>query len=139
MDEWVGCRVGIIAYDIGPWENYDALFATISYHLEPNGWGTKYPELMNRCFQGRLSRRHAEKVREDIRAIREELKRFPPSAVIWDYKNPGFRPPKRRCTREHATDLSDYFVSDHGRNVFDGINSALQELIEQGGRHENRV
>jgi hypothetical protein len=133
MEEFVACKVGCNAYDIGTLENWYALGATISYHLEPDGWGTKYPELMNSFFQCKLARCHAEKVLKDLQAIREELKWFPPSAVVWDFENPGFRPPQGTPHRENVTDLSNYFVSKYGRNVFDGIIMALDALIQDGG------
>lgn len=38
--------VGNISYEIGHPDFFHSFFSTISYHLEPNGWGSKYPILM---------------------------------------------------------------------------------------------
>jgi hypothetical protein len=101
----VGFRVGSIIDEIGTHDFLHAFFSTISHHLEPAGWGTRYPELMNELYQGRLERVHVEKALEDILDIQQKLTAFPPSAVIWDIENLEARPPWRGVISKDITDL----------------------------------
>ncbi|HUS47013.1 MAG TPA: immunity 70 family protein [Phycisphaerae bacterium] len=110
-----------------------AFFSTISYHLEPDGWGSRYPELMNGLYQGRLDHEHASKVLQDIREIREKLKGFPPSKVVWDIEDLSARPPWGDDLSSRITSLSNYFVTSTGRDVFGVVIECLEALEEEGG------
>ncbi len=50
----IGLNVGDFYYEIGSGDFLHSFFSTISFHLEPEGWGTKYPYLMNELYQGSL-------------------------------------------------------------------------------------
>jgi 2,3-bisphosphoglycerate-dependent phosphoglycerate mutase len=89
----VGFRVGSIVDEIGSHDFLHAFFSTISYHLEPRGWGTQFPELMNELYQGALDQRKATKVSDDLLKIREELKAHGPHEVVWDIENLDAKPP----------------------------------------------
>lgn len=129
----VGFKVGNIVDEIGTQDFLHAFFSTISHHLEPKGWGTKYPELMNELYQGKLDRQQAEKALQDIRQIREQLKSFPPSAVVWDNENLNARPPWGNNISKDITDLSNYFVTSTGRDVFEVTIECLEALAKEGG------
>jgi 2,3-bisphosphoglycerate-dependent phosphoglycerate mutase len=129
----IGFCVGNIIDEIGASAFVYAFFSTISRHLEPNGWGTKYPELMNELYRGRLHSQHAQKVLNDVREIRNALKTFPPSAVVWDYEKPDASPPWGDEISDEITDLSNYFVTSTGRDVIDVLIDCLEALQEEGG------
>ena len=129
----VGFRVGGIIDEVGTSDFLRAFFSTISFHLEPDGWGTKYPELMTELYQGKLHKKAADKVRNDILEIREKLKAFPPSEVVWDIENPKSRPPWRDAISTDITDLSNYFVTSTGRDVFEVLLECLEALDSEGG------
>jgi hypothetical protein len=128
----VGFEVANVVDEIGTHDFLHAFFSTISHHLEPKGWGTKYPELMNELYQGRLDRRHAEKALDDIREVRERLKAFPPRAVIWDIENLNARPPWGNNLSADITDLSNYFVTSTGRDLFEVTIECLEALASEG-------
>ena len=129
----VGFKVGNIVDEIGTHDFLHAFFSTISHHLEPKGWGTEYPELMKELYQGQLDCGHAERALRDVREIREKLKSFPPSAVVWDNENPSVRPPWGDNISSDITDLSNYFVTSTGRDMFDVTVECLDALAREGG------
>ena len=46
----VGFFFDCFYYEVGHVDFLHSFFSTISYHLEPNGWGTKYPKLLNDLY-----------------------------------------------------------------------------------------
>lgn len=43
----VGFHFDCFFYQIGHGDSLHSFFSTISYHLEPDSWGTKYPKLLS--------------------------------------------------------------------------------------------
>ena len=70
-----------------------AFFSTISYNLEENKWGSKYPILMKELYQGKMSWKNAGKGIEELKLIKEELKRFTPEHVVWYIEDISKQPP----------------------------------------------
>ncbi|MBL8867522.1 MAG: immunity 70 family protein [Planctomycetia bacterium] len=114
----VGFKVGNIIDEVGTHDFLHAFFSTMSYHLEPNGWGSRYPELMNELYQGKLDSSKAWKVLKDVEAIRLELKRHLPREVVWDIEDINKVPPWGNELSSEITDLSNYFVTSTGRDLF---------------------
>lgn len=129
----VGFRVGSIVDEIGTQAFLHAFFSTISYHLEEHGWGSRFPEIMNELYQGQLDTTKADKVLADVSTIREELRRHTPDEVVWDIENLSARPPWGRNISPKITDLSNYFVTSTGRDVFDVLVECLNALKRKGG------
>jgi 2,3-bisphosphoglycerate-dependent phosphoglycerate mutase len=129
----VGVQVGNIINEVGSADFFHSFFSTISYHLEPDGWGTNYPELMKEMYQGKLLAKHAAKVHQDLLFIREQLKAFLPDQVIWDIDDLSARPPWGNTISSHVTDLSNYFVTSTGRDLFDVLLECLDFLQEEDG------
>jgi len=50
--------------------------------LEPNGWGSKYPYLMNELYQGKLSWKDVPKALTEVEEVRSKLKTFTPDKVV---------------------------------------------------------
>lgn len=50
----VGFMVDCFFYEVGHGDFVHSFFSTISYHLEKDGWGTKYPLLMNDLYHDKL-------------------------------------------------------------------------------------
>ena len=60
-------QVEFLLYPVGHSDFLHAFFSTICRRLEHGRWGSKYPHLMNRLYQGRLER-------DDIPPTRKELR-----------------------------------------------------------------
>ena len=123
----VGFKVGNIIDEVGTPDFLHAFFSTISYHLEPNGWGTKYPELLLQFYQeGKLDSARSEKAHAEALEIRDQLKSLSPDQVIWDIENLQAKPPWGNNISPDITDLSNYFVTSTGRDLFEVLLECLE-------------
>ena len=84
----VGFQIGSSQEDIGASNLMHAFFSTIASHLEPQGWGSRYPELMNELYRGKLDQKHAAKALDDIAEIRAHFRSLTPTDVVWDIERP---------------------------------------------------
>ncbi|RYI28804.1 hypothetical protein EVU96_12790 [Bacillus infantis] len=84
---------GILAdcffYELGHSDFIHSFFSTISYHLEEEGWGTKYPLLMNELYNGKL----VSVVKAELFGIEKELSKQSPADVIWEKGDISKMPP----------------------------------------------
>ncbi|WP_219726630.1 Imm70 family immunity protein, partial [Vibrio vulnificus] len=69
----VGIKVGCITDEIGTSDFFHAFFSTVSANLEVNGWGTRFPILMGKLYQGRLEPNFADIAIMELRQIHREL------------------------------------------------------------------
>ncbi len=122
----VGFRVNRIISEIGTPDFLHSFFSTISFHLEPNGWGTRYPELMKGLYNGKLKHDAAEKVLHDVLEIREELKAYVPDDVVWDIDDTEAKPPWGDNISSEITSLSNYYVTSTGRDLFKVLIDCLE-------------
>lgn len=123
----VGIRVGGIIDELGAASFLHAFFSTISHRLEPSGWGTRFPMLMNKLYQGRLSGVDAGEAIAELRRARDELREFAPDQVVWDIEVLSARPPWGDDIADTITDLSNYFITSGGRDLFATLLEALEE------------
>jgi len=112
--------------EIGSRDFFHSFFSTISYRLEPLGWGTRFPVLLNELYQGTLSKTHAVEALHELDTIALELKQFPPSQVVWDVDDLAKQPPWGSNISPDITDLSNYFITSTGRDLI----ITLRECIE---------
>lgn len=130
----VGFRVWRIIYEIGTADFLHAVFSTISHHLEPDGWGTKYPELMNDLFQGKMSHEHAEKAIQDIIEIREALMKYTHEDIVWDVYGIEKRPSECINIVTSHKNLPDCLWTKTGnRKVLDVMLQSFEYLKKKGG------
>jgi 2,3-bisphosphoglycerate-dependent phosphoglycerate mutase len=129
----VGFKVGSIIDEVGTPAFLHAFFSTISYHLEPEGWGSRFPEIMGDLYGGKLDASKAEKALTDVHVIRQELKAYSPEQVVWDIENPQAAPPWGNDISSEITDLSNYFVTSTGRDLFGVLIECLTALQRKSG------
>ncbi len=84
---------------------------------------------MGELYRGKLSSEDAAAALAQLDQIREELRQFPPSDIVWDVEDRSKRPPwgdeiSDEITDE-ITDLSNYFVTEDGRDLFDVLAEAI--------------
>ncbi|MBI1313959.1 hypothetical protein GC176_21910 [bacterium] len=128
----VGIRVGGIIDELGAPSFLHSFFSTISHRLEPSGWGTRFPILMNHVYQGQLTGADAGAAVVELRQARDELRNFTPSQVVWDIENLSARPPWGDNIADTITDLSNYFITSTGRDLIDTLLEALEEAEKTG-------
>jgi len=129
----IGIKAGNIIDEIGEQDFFHAFFSTVSYHLEQNGWGSRFPILLNKLYQGQLSSEVAGQAIKELDIIRSELKKYSPDMVVWDIENLETKPPWGSNISNDITNLSNYFVTSTGRDLIDTLKECLEELRDRGG------
>ena len=127
----VGLKVDFLWYSIGTGSFVHSFFSTICYNLENENWGSKFPYIMNNLYEGELNYNDVSKAKEELLIIKNELKKFPPSKVIWDIEDLTQQPPWGNDISSDITDLSNYFVTCYGEDLFDVLFQALHDAAEE--------
>lgn len=116
-------------HEIGSASFLHCFFSTISYNLEPKGWGTEYPILMNEFYSGKLIR---DKLQHAIRELNEIENRFnalSQDKVIWDIEKMDAKPPWGISISKDIDNLGNYFITSDGQNLFSVLRSAFKEAL----------
>lgn len=131
----VELRAGSVVWPIGTSDFLHAFFSTIAVRLEPEGWGSRFPAVMKTLYAGEIGGEDAARAVAELEQIRSELRRFPPSEVVWDSQDLSKRPPWGDEIADTITDLGNYFVTEDGRDLFD----VLEEAVGYAARSEYPV
>jgi 2,3-bisphosphoglycerate-dependent phosphoglycerate mutase len=123
----VGFQVDYLWYPVGHGDFLHAFFSTISYHLEPDGWGTRYPHLMNKLYRGKLPWSEVPDAVKELEDVRMKLANMAPDQVIWDIDDLTKQPPWGHDISPDITSLANYFVTSDGRDLFDVLLMALRD------------
>ena len=126
----VGFNVQNSFYSVGAASFLNSFFSTINYHLEPEGWGTKYPYLMNHVYMGKIGNSLIPELLKEVREIREQLQNYSPSQIIWDFEDLTKQPPWGKNISPEITSLANYFVTSEGEDLFEVLILALEQAIE---------
>lgn len=121
----VGFKVKYYWYHVGSGDFLHAFFSTICYRLEKNQWGSKYPYLMNKLYQGGLESNNIDNAIIELKDIKIKLKNFQPFNVVWDIDDLSKQPPWGNNISTDITDLSNYFVTSEGYDLIDLLEKAL--------------
>ena len=128
----IGVRVGSITDELGSPSFVHSFFSTISYYGEPEGWGTQYPCLVGKLYQGHLPANLALRALQELSHAKTILSSHPPSDVIWDVEDLSARPPWGDDISSDITDLDNYFVTSTGRDVFSVLEECLTVSAKSG-------
>jgi Immunity protein 70 len=128
----VGIRVGSIIDEIGSGSFLHAFFSTVSVHGEPGGWGSRFPTLMNRLYQGNLPADSVSSAIAELADAKSILATLPPSEVVWDIENRAAKPPWGDNISPTITNLGNYFVTSTGRDLFAVLEEALNDAAAKG-------
>jgi hypothetical protein len=123
----VGFKVKYYWFQVGHSDFLHSFFSTISYHLEPCGWGTKYPCLLKELYNGKLDDKYVSAAIKELEEIRERLKEYKPSEVIWDIDELEKKPPWGENISQEINDLSNYFITSEGEDLINLLLNALKK------------
>ncbi len=138
MAERVALRTGSVLTEVGAPSILHALYSSISANLEPQGWGSRFPVVMNRLYQGRLPASDCPAALAELRTIERELQEIPVSRVIWDYDDRSRAPSPHYRAPPEAQNLAGYFVTVNGLNLLRaGLIESVESAVEFG--HDVRV
>lgn len=126
----VGFLVDCFFYEVGRGDFLHSFFSTISCHLEPQGWGTKYPYLLKKLYNDKLPYSDIGKAREEAMDIERQLQDMTPDKVIWDIDDLSQKPPWGENISPKVTNLANYFATSDGKTFFEVLYTALQVAEE---------
>ena len=126
----VGIKVGSITDEIGTSDFFHAFFSTVSGNLESKGWGSKYPTIMNKLYQGKLTSSEAATALKELKEIQISLSSYKADKVIWDIEAPEKQPPWGSNISPEITSLGNYFVTSTGRDLIKTLIEALEDAAE---------
>ncbi len=112
-------------YQIGKADLLYSLFSTICVRLENGEWGSKYPNIMNKLFKGKLENKFIDEALEEIEEIKEGLRNLPVESLVWDIDDLQAKP-NDIC----AYNLLNYFVNDEEEKIIDLFIFVLKEANE---------
>jgi hypothetical protein len=124
--------VGNQYYNIGAGSFFKSFFSTIYCRLENNKWGSKFPVIMKKLYYGNLEASDAQKALCELDLIQRELEAFPPREVVWDYENLALKPPWGDNIAPTITSLSNYFVTNDGKDLIECMKNVFNESIRTG-------
>lgn len=125
-----GLKVGPIFYGVGTGSFLHCYFSNIAYHLENNRWGSIYPHLMNKLYKGNLPNEDINIAKKELEEIKERFKMITPDQVIWDIENPKQRPPWGDKIATRITNLSNYFYTSDGKDLFDVLFTSFETALK---------
>lgn len=126
----VGFKFDCFFYQVGHGDFLHSFFSTISYYLEPSGWGTIYPKLLNDLCYNKLNHSDIPLAIKETEEVRRRLQDFLPSQVIWDIDDLAAEPPWGDNISDDITNLSNYFITSDGQDLFDLLLEALNDAYE---------
>ena len=121
----VGIFVDHDFYTFGTGNFLHCFFSNIAYHLENGQWGDRFPYLMENLYNGLLEKQYVENAIEELHTVKKEFSHIPPQKIIWDIEDLSQQPPWGNDISEDITDLSNYFVTSEGDDLFDVLFEAL--------------
>lgn len=121
-----GLLVDCFFYELGHSDFVHSFFSTISYHLEKQGWGSKYPLIMNDLYKEKLNWKDVEKTKDNLIEIKQALSKYPPDWIIWDIDDLSKTPPWGDKISSEVTNLANYFATPNGKTFFEVLNIALE-------------
>lgn len=126
----VGFMVDCFFYDVGRGDFLHSFFSTISHHLEPQGWGTKYPYLLKKLYNDKLLWSEVGQARKETMEIEGKLETMTIDSVIWDVDDLTQKPPWGGNISPKVTNLSNYFATSEGKTFFEVLYIAFQVAEE---------
>ena len=121
----VGILVDCFYYELGHSDFVHSFFSTMSYHLEKEGWGTKYPLLMNELYNDKLNWENVSVAKANLIEVEQQLLKQPPEQVIWDIDDLSQKPPWGDKISPRVTSLGNYFTTADGKTFFEVLYEAM--------------
>lgn len=126
----VGFKVEYNWYQIGSGDFLHSFFSTVAYNLENRAWGSKFPVIMEKLYQGKIEFDDVSDALQELNRIEGELKNFPPGKAVWDIEDLSKQPPWGGRISVQITDLSNYFVTSSGEDFLTVFRHALEKAVE---------
>lgn len=118
-----------------------ALFATISFRLEPDGWATRFPLVLDHVQQGSLDVSLADQALTELSQIEAELKSLPPGRAVWSLNDLRVRNDSKEPVNHSARNLFEYFTARDGTPLLHKLRDIMVQCRSEGrtARIDSRV
>jgi Immunity protein 70 len=126
----ISFEVGTLHYEVGTPDFLNAFFSTIKYHLCTDHVSDKYPHFFNNLYNGKVKYKDALDTLKEAEDIKIGLKEFKPEEIAWDIEDLSKSPPWGSDISKDITDLSNYFVTSDGEDLFSSLINALRKSYE---------
>lgn len=124
-------------YELATPAALEAFFATVSYRLEPDGWATRFPVILDVLNAGGLRPADAPAAVAELDVIARELRGLPARKAVWDYQDTRPVPDDGHLPVRHgAASLHEYFVTADGRTP---LADRLRETAEAARLRDTTV
>ena len=112
-------------------ENFlNSYFSTIAKRLEPKGWGTRFPYVMNEFYNGELFKEEVEKALEEILVIKEELQKVPKWRKVWNYSKEEKYVKEDDVGDKKAKNCYEYYINEGKKPITDIIIKIFREALK---------
>ncbi|WP_338817061.1 Imm70 family immunity protein [Parvimonas micra] len=123
----VGLKIDFLWYSIGSPDFLHSFLSTICVNLENSNWGSSFPTLMKELYEGKLKHENIDSVIRELNEIELLFRKLGTDKVVWDIDNPKLTPPWGDNISPDIHNLSEYFLTSDGYNIFEIIREALEE------------
>lgn len=89
---------------------------------------------MKHLYDGLLEKQYVGNAIDELHTVKKEFSYISPQKVIWDIEDLSQQPPWGNDILEDITDLSNYFVTSEGEELFDVLFKAFGRAKDD---HEN--
>ncbi len=113
-------------YEVGSSDFFISFFDTIEIRLTKGLFGKNYPVVLTDFYNGKISFDKLDTAEKELAEIRKRLKKFKSHKVVWDKNDLSKQPPWGNNISEDITNLSNYFVTSDGRDLFEVIFRAIE-------------
>lgn len=129
----VNLHTNHLSQELGSSSFLHSFFSTVAANLEPEGWGTRFPVLMNKLYQGRIPASESRQLMAELDIVESEFSKVSVSKAVWDIEDRTKSPPWGNEIAPHIKFLHQYFVTSNGRNIFEVLRECLDDLAGTGG------
>ena len=128
----ISLGVGASSFPIGSGEFFNSFFSTVATRLEGGDWGSRFPVLMKRLYQGRMEAVEADSALIELTQIAEEFQQLPRTDAVWDATDLSQQAPWGDDVAPTITSLANYLWTSDGRDLIAVLDRALR-LAQTGG------
>jgi 2,3-bisphosphoglycerate-dependent phosphoglycerate mutase len=86
---------------------------------------------MKEFYSGRLRHENATAALEELANLGEKLRALPLGELVWDFEDPGKRPPWGNGISPHINSLANYFVTSDGKGLLAVLAQAFVEAAKK--------
>ena len=129
----IAFRHGTVISEIGIDVVLHSLLSTAALRLEGGEWGSRFPLIMLKLYQGRLDSRDADSALQELLQIQAGLSSLEPDRVVWDFNDLSRQPPWGNAVAPRIISMANYHTTNTGQCLLDEMLDCVRALKRTGG------